>query len=94
MRNVFDSIVCERRNQVPWARIDFLAFAREMAFEGEVVLRIRYRPDVATRFWYVLEWPGEDGKTHRAESQEFQLCLWRAAQIELDARAKKESDKN
>lgn len=48
-----------------------------------VVLSVRYRPDVVTRRWWILEWTGADGEQHFADGQELDLVLWRAAELEL-----------
>jgi hypothetical protein len=47
---------------------------------------VLYRPDVASRFWYTVEWTGEDGERHEVSAQEFGLCMWRAAIAELEIR--------
>lgn len=95
MTSMFDTRVRERREATPWARVDVKAFMQEMALEGglnpdapEVTLTCRYRPDVASRLWWTLEWTGEDGQRHTAGSQDFRLLLWRAAEAEMQARAR------
>jgi hypothetical protein len=99
MSSLFDTEVYQRRNHTPWASVNFLHFVRDMVWNGtaeplenEVVFKARYRNDVASRVWYELSWTGEDGERHYADSQDFGLLLWRAAEIELKARAKKEKN--
>lgn len=87
---MFDSSVYQRRKHTPWARMSFLAFAHEMLWNEpeddkpvEVKLTISYRHDVDSRHWYELTWIGCDGKIHAVSSKEFDLCLFRAAEVEL-----------
>jgi hypothetical protein len=91
MTSLFDSKVYQHRNETPWASMSLSAFMREMMFRGKVTWTVQYRPSVVSRAWYTIEWTGEDGEQHRAESQEWDLCLWRAAQIELQICAKNET---
>jgi hypothetical protein len=95
MGNIFDSNVYLRRTHTPWARMQIVAFMKEMAlnvpvganhWEHRVELSVLYRPDVTTRMWWRIEWTGEDEQRHLAEAQELDLCLWRAAEIELKVR--------
>ncbi len=98
MSSMFDSNVRDRRNHTEWAVMSFTAFMKDMAINanrdiGErtnppVTLSCRYRPDVASRFWYSVHWTDERGHEHTAEAQELDLCLWRAAEMEIRARAK------
>ena len=53
-----------------------------------VKLTCQYRHSVASRFWWSIEWTDEQGIERRAEAQELDLCLWRAAEIELQVREK------
>jgi hypothetical protein len=101
MGSMFDSDVYSRRKHTPWARIQIAAFMREMAlnvpsganhWEHRVELSVLYRPDVASRMWWRVEWTGEDGVRHSADAQELDLCLWRAAEIELKIREKQKRD--
>jgi 3-mercaptopyruvate sulfurtransferase SseA len=48
-----------------------------------VVLECKHRPDVASRFWWTIEWTGADGQRHIQAAQELTLCLWRAAENEM-----------
>ncbi len=97
MTTLFDTDVRLRRNHTPWAKMGLVHFMREMAlnvpygdnvspFDHEVVLKVHYRHAVASRFWWSLEWTGEDEKRHAVDSQEFDLLLWRAAELEMKIR--------
>ncbi len=90
MGSLFDSKVYQRRNETPWAVMNLAAFIKDMAINGQssVTLTCCYRPDVASRFWYTIEWTDDNGEKHSASAQELDLCLWRAAEIELQARRK------
>src|SRR4051794_24027912 len=99
MTSLFDTDGRRRREATPWARVNLPAFMREMSWNGEhsaqqagppVTLTLRYRHAVSTREWWTLEWTGEDGERHTAESQDFDLVLWRAAELEIRARANQE----
>jgi len=94
MSSLFESRVYQRRNETPWAIMSLSAFMRDMMFQGRVTFSCVYRPSVATRQWYTLEWIGEDGEQHQAEAQEWDLCLWRAAQIELRVREQKKREEH
>lgn len=50
--------------------------------KNDFQLTVQYRPDIASRFWFTVEWTGEDGERHQAEAQEFNLCMWRAAVLD------------
>ena len=52
------------------------------------VISVRYRPEVATRLWWIVEWTGADGEQHYADAQELDLALWRAAEMESRAEAR------
>lgn len=86
MSSLFDSRVYQRRNETPWAVVSLSAFMREMMFQGKVTFSCGHRPSVASRQWYTIEWTDENGDRRIAEAQEWDLCLWRAAQIELQVR--------
>lgn len=97
MTSMFDADVRHRREATPWARVDVRRFIEDAALNGgrgmhemgdAVTLTCRYRHAVSTRLWWTLEWTGEDGQRHVAESQDFNLLLWRAAELEMRARAK------
>ncbi len=99
MSSLFDSEVRIRQQNTPWAVMNFLRFGMDVALNGsfedqdknhEVVIRIRYRHDVASRYWYEIEWTGADGERYSASSQDFDLMLWRAAEIEMRARRRAE----
>jgi hypothetical protein len=93
MGSLFDTKVYNRRNSTPWAHVSILSFMREMIWyqESPVILTANYRGDVASRIWYSLEWTSADGTRKSTSSQEFDLLMWRAAQIELDSREKMEN---
>lgn len=102
MSSLFDSSVSRRRNETPWARMNFVAFARDMATNGfssgapvsnAVELTCTYRHDVSSGFWWAIRWTCADGERRLAESQEFDLCLWRAAEMELEIEARVKSEK-
>lgn len=100
MSSWFDSVVYERRRKSQWMTPSLLAFVRDVLSniwldkddksDTSVVFTAVNRPDVATRFWYTLEWLSEDGKRKSASSQEYDLLMWRAAVIEMDAREETE----
>ncbi|MCK9593202.1 MAG: hypothetical protein M0Q91_14455 [Methanoregula sp.] len=48
-----------------------------------VALYLSYRPEVSTRKWWTIEWYGEDQERHDASAQDLDLCLFRAAEIDL-----------
>ena len=52
--------------------------------KNDFLLIVQYRNEVSSRFWFTAKWTGADGKRHQAEAQTIELCMWRAAQIELD----------
>lgn len=87
MSSMFDTAVYNRRKQTPWARINVIQFLKDMCFNDEehrtMSLSVHYRPDVASRFWWVINWTGADGERHEQSAQELDLCLWRAAEAEL-----------
>jgi len=104
MSNSFDTEVYQRRKHTPWATVSFLNFVRAMVenrLNGEessspksdVIFTANYRPDVSTHIWFSLEWTGEDGERHSTAAQDFGLLLWRAAEIEMKAREKKQLEK-
>lgn len=100
MGSLFDTEVYQRRNHTPWANVSFRGFVRDMIWHGsddpmnnQVILTAHYRPDVSSRAWYNLEWTGEDGERHSASSQDFDLLLWRAAEIEIKARERYERER-
>ena len=100
MTSMFDSAVYARRNHTTWARVNHLAFMKDMSFNGEgahyehaAKLSIQYRPDVASRFWWTIEWTGADGERHEQSAQELDLCLWRAAEAESRIEARLEAER-
>lgn len=102
MSSLFDSAVRERRAHTPWARVSPARFLKEAAMnvpdgapvrDHEVVLRCHERPDVASRFWWTLEWTGEDSERHVVDSQYQDLLFWRAAEEAMRARARAEAER-
>jgi len=89
--SLFDSRVYQRRNETPWAVMSLSAFMKEMAYSGKVSFSCVYRPSVASRQWYTIEWTDENGDRRIAEAQEWDLCLWRAAQTELQVREQRKT---
>lgn len=96
MTSMFDSDVRRRREATPWARVDLPSFMREVSLNGDhspqqagppVTLTLRYRHAVSTREWWTLSWTGTDGEQYSVESQDFDLLCWRAAEVEMRARA-------
>jgi hypothetical protein len=70
MSSLFDSEVYLRRKHTPWARMQIAAFMKEMALnvpdganhlEHRVELSVLYRPDVASRMWWRIEWTDDEG---------------------------------
>jgi hypothetical protein len=61
--------------------------------ENDFRLSVQYRPEVASRFWFTVEWTGEDGERHEVSAQEFNLCMWRAAIAELEIRERVKRDR-
>lgn len=100
MGSWFDSKVYERRRRNPWMTPGLISFAKDVLmneggrrFLGNeetpdqgVTLTIINRPDVASRFWYTLEWSAASGQRRSVSSQEYNLLMWRAAVTEQDAR--------
>ncbi len=96
MSSAFDTDVSQRRNHTPWSIMSLTAFMRDMAvstidFE-KVTLTCHYRHSVASRYWWTIQWTDEQGEKHEASAQELDLCLWRAAEMELKARARAERE--
>jgi hypothetical protein len=97
---MFDTAVRERRQHTPWARINLVAFMREMLwnapYESDVrehatVLRVSARPSVASREWWTLEWTTATGQRGHVEAQYVDLLLWRAAEHEMQQREREEA---
>lgn len=87
MSSLFDSAVYVRRNHTPWATISVFRFLKDMCFNDDqnrnMSLSVHHRPDVASRFWWTINWTGADGERHEQSAQELDLCLWRAVEAEL-----------
>jgi hypothetical protein len=100
MTSMFDSDVRDRRDHTEWAVMSLSAFMRDMAITGNsqteergtypVTLTCHYRHSVASRYWWTITWTDEHGVKHEASAQELDLCLWRAAEMELRARKRQE----
>lgn len=58
--------------------------------KNDFVLVIQDRPDVRSGYWFIVKWTGADGCRHYAEAQDLGLCMWRAAQRELEVTKKME----
>lgn len=91
MSGEFDSRVYARRQHTPWARMSLTAFMSEVMYRSNkenitqhAALYLSYRPDVASNKWWTIEWYGEDQETHDASAQDLDLCLFRAAEIDLN----------
>lgn len=98
MSSLFETFVRRRREQTPWARMGIQPFLTEAAWSGAsskpdepskpASISVVYRGDVASRMWWTVAWTGEDGEHREACAQELDLALWRAAEMELAARAR------
>lgn len=102
MSSMFDTLVRERREHTPWAKVNAFQFMKEMAlnvpsnnsvWEHAAELKVIYRPSVASRFWWTLTWSSVDGERKSVDAQELDLCLWRAAEVETEAIAKLERER-
>ena len=104
MTSMFDSNVRDRRDHTEWAVMSLTAFMKDMALTGgsqmagqvtyPVTLTCHYRHSVASRFWWTIQWTDEQGEKHEASAQELDLCLWRAAEMEIRARKRQEKPEN
>jgi hypothetical protein len=104
MTSLFDAWVYARRNNTPFTEVHKISFLKTMAQlesylpkdkqealkERGAILRIVPRPDVASRFWYTIEWTGPEGQRHHQSSQEIDLVFWRAVQAQIQLEAKEE----
>ena len=90
MTTEFDAQVRKRQEETPWARMSMTAFAHEMCANlGDISLpgfqlEVRCRPSVVTGYWYTVKWVGADQGRYEVSSQSLDLCLWRAAEQELE----------
>lgn len=78
--------------KLPEAADTCLHGRRYYSGKNDFQLTVQYRGDVASRFWYTVEWTGEDGERHSVSAQEIDLCLWRVAISELNIRARIKRD--
>lgn len=90
MGSAFDAMVRARREHTPWAHISLTALMKELAEEGDkgVTLTCTYDFKQVTRCWWTLTWTDEDGHQHSVGSQQYDLCLWRAAETVMQQREK------
>jgi hypothetical protein len=98
MSSLFDTLVRRRREATSWARMGIQPFLLEAAWCGASTkseepskpasISVVYRGDVMSRMWWTVTWTGEDGESREASAQELDLALWRAAEMELAARAR------
>lgn len=100
MSSLFDTAVRNRKQHTPWTEIDAFRFMRDMSMNGigtdaenAVKISVQYRRDVASRFWWTIEWTGTDGERHEQTAQDLDLLLWRAAEAELQIEAKIKAQK-
>lgn len=82
MSSFFDSAVHSLRKHAPFANPSILHFMKEAVLNngGDARLTIDYRPAVATRIWWQLEWTDQKGEHREVSAQELNLCAWRAIQ--------------
>lgn len=82
------------RNSNPFAVMSLIKFIKqtldnrpigEPAHEHQFILTVTDRSDVKTRLWVEIQFTDAEGKRRTADSQEFDLALFRAAAMELDA---------
>ena len=102
MGSLFDSMVYDRRKHTPWANMSLVSFVSDVVTnfgiggnrcDAEVVLKCKYRHDVASRMWWTLTWLDAGGDRRCVSAQRYDLLLWRAAEVELRERKKKEGKK-
>jgi hypothetical protein len=96
---MFDTDVYQRKNHTPWARMNLFSFMKEMALNKpddtieSVKIEVVYRHSVASRFWWRITWWSEEGTLCQTEGQELDLCLWRAAEMEMRIRRRLEIER-
>ena len=81
-----------RKNDWKYTKIDWMAFLKHMAQtdhkeEGvfpNVVLTVSYRPSVASRYWWTLEWTDWNSEKHSVSAQRFDLLVERASELQTD----------
>ncbi len=84
MSKILDSEIYAARKRYQHVRPDVESFLTDTCgqdFDEHLdrncySLEVYYRPDVKTRFWWILRWR-ENGQQYQVESQYFDLCLWR-----------------
>lgn len=102
MGSLFDARVYDRRNHTPWSIVSLTSFIGDVVMnfglggnrcDAEVVLKCKYRHDVASRLWWTLSWLSAGGERRQVSAQRYDLLLWRAAEVELRDRKRKEGVK-
>jgi hypothetical protein len=93
----FNVKVNERRNGTPWARMSLESFARDMAVRcasrcasmdtGEHGVALTVASGWNTGMRYVLSWCGPKGRRLEVASQDLDLVLWKAAELESEGAA-------
>lgn len=87
-----------RKNEFKNIKIDWIGFLKYVAQTDhrkenvfpEVVIRCCYRPDVASRYWWTLEWEDYDGSKQSVSAQKFELLFERATELQTDLDYQKE----
>jgi len=93
MSRIFDSLVYARRRHTPWSRMSLLDFAKDVclrhlekpAIERCFELRVFYREDVVSKFWFDISWTGPTGEQLSTCGESLDLALYRAAETEIQA---------
>ena len=90
MGSQFESRVRERQQATPWASVSVQRFLTDVVAysEGPASLSVVPRPEVASRLWWTLEWTSADGQMRKVEAQTCEKLLWRAAEVEMQARTR------
>ena len=97
-RNNLDEQIRKRRALLPWGIINLPRFIQDVVGAaivnglkpmGEVYLELKIlaRPDIDSGFVYELSWLGADGTQQSVRAANWELLLFRAAEVELQARA-------
>lgn len=73
-----------------WMTPTPFAFMKSMTMESETsepaVLTVQYRHDVASRYWWTLEWTDADGQKRSESAQTIELLFERAIKAEMTVR--------
>ena len=88
MGSLFESRVRERQQATPWASVSVQRFLMDVIAygEGPAKLSVIPRSEVASRLWWTLEWTSADGQVRKVEAQTCEKLLWRATEVEMQAR--------